>query len=87
MPIFEKAFRAETFEEMAVMSRDHGMGMLEQGEQAHVGATEELKHRVSEEGALWLSVAGANPGPDTDDGYSSPGKILITLPSGSSVSR
>ncbi len=36
-------FHAETFDEMAEMSKKHGMEMAEQGDQAHIEAMEKMK--------------------------------------------
>ncbi len=41
-------FHAETFDEMAEMSKKHGMEMLEQGDQAHIEAMEKMKELMSD---------------------------------------
>ena len=40
-------FHAETFDEIAGMSKKHGMEMFEQGDQAHLDAMEKLKALMS----------------------------------------
>ena len=45
-------FRAESFDEMAEMSKKHGMEMLEQGDQAHIEAMERMKELMSDPGAV-----------------------------------
>ena len=41
----EKEFRAETFEEMAEMSKRHGMEMFQQQDEAHLNAMSKM-HEV-----------------------------------------
>ena len=36
-------FHAETFEEMAKMSQQHGMEMMQKGDQAHMSAMNEMR--------------------------------------------
>ncbi len=45
-------FHAETFDEMAEMSKKHGMEMLEQGDQAHIEAMEKMKVLMSDPEAM-----------------------------------
>ncbi len=45
-------FHAETFDEMAEMSRKHGMEMVEQGDQAHIEAMEKMKGLMSDPEAM-----------------------------------
>ncbi|WP_430883211.1 hypothetical protein [Fusibacter sp. JL216-2] len=45
-------FKAETFEEMAELSKNHGMEMLEKGDKAHLEAMNEMKKRMKNEGAM-----------------------------------
>ena len=40
-------FHAETFDEIAEMSKKHGMKMSEQGDQAHLDAMEKMKAFMS----------------------------------------
>jgi len=40
-------FHAETFVEIAEMSKKHGMKMFEQGDQAHLDAMEKMKALMS----------------------------------------
>ena len=41
-------FHAETFDQMAELSKKHGMAMLEQGDQAHIEAMEKMKELMSD---------------------------------------
>lgn len=52
----DKEFKAETFEEMAEMSKNHGMEMLKSGDEAHLEAMSQMKELMSEEGAMekWM---------------------------------
>ena len=45
-------FHAETFDEMAEMSKNHAMAMLEQGDQAHIEAMEKMKELMSDPEAM-----------------------------------
>ena len=45
-------FHAETFDEMAEMSKKHGMEMLEQGDQAHIQAMEKMKELMGDPEAM-----------------------------------
>jgi uncharacterized membrane protein len=45
-------FHAETFDQMAEMSRKHGMEMLEQGDQAHIEAMEKMKELMGDPEAM-----------------------------------
>jgi len=45
-------FHAETFDELAEMSKKHGMEMLEQGDQAHIEAMEKMKELMSDPEAM-----------------------------------
>ena len=45
-------FHAETFDEMAEMSKKHGMEMIEQGDQAHIEAMEKMKESMSDPEAM-----------------------------------
>ena len=45
-------FHAETFDEMAEMSKKHGMQMLEQGDQAHIEAMEKMTELMSDPEAM-----------------------------------
>ena len=40
-------FHAETFDEIAGMSKKHGMEMFEQGDQAHLDAMKKMKALMS----------------------------------------
>ncbi len=45
-------FHAETFDEMAEMSRKHGLEMGEQGDQAHIEAMEKMKELMGDPEAM-----------------------------------
>ena len=45
-------FRAETFEKMAEMSKNHGMEMFQQGDQDHLKAMEEMTGLMSDPNAM-----------------------------------
>ncbi len=45
-------FHAETFDEMAEMSKKHGMEMLERGDQAHIAAMEKMKELMGDPEAV-----------------------------------
>ncbi len=45
-------FHAETFDEMAEMSKKHGMEMLERGDQAHIEAMEKMTGLMSDPEAM-----------------------------------
>ena len=45
-------FHADTFDEMAEMSKKHGMDMLEQGDQAHIEAMAKMKELMSDPEAM-----------------------------------
>ncbi len=45
-------FQAETFDEMAEMSKKHGMEIAEQGDQAHIEAMEKMKELMSDPEAM-----------------------------------
>ncbi len=43
----DHTFHAETFEEIAEMSKEHGLEMFRKGDQAHLDAMEEMQHLMS----------------------------------------
>ena len=45
-------FHAETFDEMAEISKNHAMEMLEQSDQAHIKAMEKMKELMSDPEAM-----------------------------------
>ena len=45
-------FHAETFDEMAELSKHHGMEMTERGDQAHLEAMEKMKALMSDAEAM-----------------------------------
>lgn len=48
----ELEFQAETFEEMAELSKQHGMEMFQQQDAAHLQAMEEMKALMQEPDAM-----------------------------------
>lgn len=52
----EKEFHAETFEEMAEQSKQHGMEMFQQGDEAHMKVMEEMKGKMQNPEAMqeWM---------------------------------
>jgi hypothetical protein len=51
-----KEFHAETFEEMAEMSQNHGMEMYEKGDEEHIKVMKEMKDLVKDSKAMeeWM---------------------------------
>lgn len=49
-------FHAETFEEMAQMSQQHGAEMFQKGEEAHLSAMEQMKEKMNDPMAMqeWM---------------------------------
>jgi hypothetical protein len=49
-------FRASTFEEMAEMSKKHGMEMFHKGDESHLKAMNEMRELMSDEEAMkkWM---------------------------------
>ena len=52
----EKEFHAETFEEIAEMSKRHGMEMYQKGDGEHIQAMEEMKELMQNREAMkeWM---------------------------------
>lgn len=48
----EKEFRANSFEEIAEMSKKHGMEMSQKGDQAHIQAMNKMQEMMKEPGAM-----------------------------------
>jgi hypothetical protein len=48
----DKVFQAETFEEIAEMSKNHGMEMFQKGDQAHLTAMEEMRNLMQSPTAM-----------------------------------
>lgn len=48
----DKTFQAETFEQIAEMSKDHGMEMFQQQDQAHLKAITDLQLMMQKPGAM-----------------------------------
>jgi len=53
----EKEFTASTFEEIAEMSRCHGIEMFQAGDAAHIGAMNSMKEMMSSPDAMqqWMN--------------------------------
>jgi hypothetical protein len=47
-----KEFHAETFEEMAEMSKKHGMEMYKQGDEEHIKVMEKMKEHMNDPDAM-----------------------------------
>ena len=49
-------FRADTFDEIAEMSKKHGMEMFQKADEKHIEAMTEMKKLMSDEGAMekWM---------------------------------
>lgn len=45
-------FKAETFEEMAQMSKNHGMEMFKKSDQAHLNAMNKMREMMGAPGAM-----------------------------------
>ncbi|WP_222983278.1 DUF1059 domain-containing protein [Flagellimonas meishanensis] len=43
----DKKFQAETFEEIAELSKKHGMDMFQKGDQAHLAAMEKMRQLMN----------------------------------------
>ena len=54
--VCDEKFTAETFEEIAEMSKRHGMEMFQKGDKAHLEAMEKMKELMSDPGAMesWM---------------------------------
>ena len=48
----DKEFHAETFEEMAEMSKKHGMEMLQKGDEEHMKVMQEMKELMNNPEAM-----------------------------------
>jgi predicted small metal-binding protein len=48
----DQAFRANTFEEIAEMSKQHGMEMFQKKDEAHLKAMSEMKVLMQKPGAM-----------------------------------
>ena len=48
----DKEFHANSFEEMAELSRQHGMEMYQKGEEAHLKAMDEMKNLMQKSEAM-----------------------------------
>jgi hypothetical protein len=45
-------FQAETFEEMAQLSKNHGMQMFQEGEQEHIKIMNEMRSKMGDPNAM-----------------------------------
>ena len=52
----DQQFRAETFQEMAGLSKKHGMEMFQKGDQGHQQAMQEMKEQMADPAAMkgWM---------------------------------
>jgi len=52
----DEEFHAKTFEEMAEMSKKHGMEMYEKGDEEHIKAMKEMKELMNDPDAMkeWI---------------------------------
>jgi hypothetical protein len=52
----DKKFHAKTFEEMAEMSKNHGMEMYKKGDEAHISAMGEMRELMQDPKAMqdWM---------------------------------
>jgi hypothetical protein len=48
----EIKFQAETFEEMAEQSKNHGMEMFQKGDEAHITIMKKMKEQMSDPDAM-----------------------------------
>lgn len=48
----EQEFRAETFDSIAEMSKNHGAEMLQKGDEAHLEAMNEMQELMQKPGAM-----------------------------------
>lgn len=56
--VCEKEFRAETFEEMAEMSKQHGMEMFQKQDEAHLSAMSKMQELMKAPGEMekWFEL-------------------------------
>ncbi len=54
----DKAFHAETFEELAEMSQQHGMEMFQKQDAAHLEAMKKIQERMKSPGEMdkWIAA-------------------------------
>jgi len=54
----DKEFEANTFEEMAEMSKNHGMEMFQKGDANHLQAMEEMKEQMTDPESMkkWMET-------------------------------
>ena len=53
-----KEFHAETFDEIAQLSQQHGMEMFQKGDEGHLNAMEQMKEKMNDPKAMqeWMEV-------------------------------
>jgi hypothetical protein len=54
----DKEFRASTFEEMAEMSKKHGMEMFQKGDEEHIEVMNEMRELMSDPDAMKKWIEG-----------------------------
>jgi hypothetical protein len=54
----DKQFHADSFDEMAALSKEHGKQMFQQGDQAHLVAMDQMKQLMAKPGAMneWFAA-------------------------------
>ena len=50
----DKVFKAETFQEIAQQSQQHGMEMMKQNDKSHLEATNKMRNMTEEEVNMWM---------------------------------
>jgi hypothetical protein len=57
----DERFSAETFDEIAEMSKAHGMGMFQKGDEAHIKAMNEMMQMMQDSEAMekWFAAIRA----------------------------
>lgn len=65
----DKVFKAESFDEMAELSRNHGMQMFQEGDEAHVKVIQEMLALMNdpEQMQKWLEAKKAEFAAIADD--------------------
>ncbi len=51
----DKVFEAETFQEIAQLSQQHGMEMMKQNDEAHLEAMGEMRNMSQEDVSNWMN--------------------------------
>lgn len=50
----DKVFKAETFQEIAQQSQQHGMEMMKQNDKSHLEAMNKMRNMTEEEVNMWM---------------------------------